>query len=108
MSFGSMANGQRLFETLLRRSLLGGAALALALGCDSQADTRYQGEPLATVDGRVESALSVAGDVEVGVLWLTAESSEQCSDTLELICTGEVTVSAEPSACADACGEANC
>jgi hypothetical protein len=82
-------------------------AIALALGCDSQADPAYQGEPLATVDGRVESALSV-GDVEVGVLWLTAESSEQCSDSFELICTGEVTVLAEPSACADACGEADC
>lgn len=82
-------------------------ALALALGCDSQADPGYQGEPLVTVEGRVESALSV-GDVEVGVLWLTTETSEQCSEGLELVCTGEATVAVEPSACLEACGEASC
>ena len=79
----------------------------LALGCDSQADPGYEGEPLVTVEGRVESALSV-GDVEVGVLWLTTETSEQCSDGLELVCTGEATVAVEPSACLEACGEASC
>jgi hypothetical protein len=100
-------NGQRELKTARRVGVPLAASLALALGCDSQADAGYEGEPLATVDGRVESALSVA-DAEVGVLWLTAESSEECSDVFDLVCTGEVTVTAEPSACADACGVADC
>ena len=82
--------------------LLGVAALGSGPGCDSQADPSYRGEPLLSVTGEVEAALSV-GEVEVGILWLTA------SGEFNLECTGEVvTVSGAPSACAAACGEPSC
>jgi hypothetical protein len=83
--------------------LLAVAAVGLAAaGCDSQADTSYRGEPLLSVAGQVEAALSV-GDVEVGILWLTA------SRDFDLECTGEFeTAGGQPSACVSACGEINC
>jgi hypothetical protein len=84
----------------------GGLAM-LALGCEAQADPSYEGEPLATVSGRVESALSL-GEVEVGVLWLTTEVGEGCAEDFDIQCTGEVVVENEPSACAEACGEVTC
>lgn len=83
-------------------SLLAMASLGIGPGCDSQADRSYRGEPLLSVAGQVEAALSV-GDVEVGILWLTA------SGQFDLECTSEVvTESGAPSACAAACGEATC
>jgi hypothetical protein len=81
----------------------------LVLGCDAQADPSYEGEPLMTVSGQVESALTV-GEVEVGVLWLTTTGGEDCSEgegcsqRLDLVCTSEVRTESEPSACVDACG----
>jgi hypothetical protein len=87
-----------------------GAAAALGLlwaltqGCDAQADPSYEGEALMTVNGQVESALTL-GEVEVGVLWLTTEGGGDCSESLELVCTAEVRVENEPSTCVDACGE---
>lgn len=81
---------------------LGAAAAGAGPGCDSQADPGYQGEPLLSVAGQVEAALSV-GEVEVGILWLTA------SGQFDLECIGEVvTMSGEPSECAAACGEITC
>jgi hypothetical protein len=74
-----------------------------ALGCDAQADPAYQGEPLLTIDGRVEAALNV-GNVEVGVLWLTP-ANEQVDDGVECL----VELSDEvPSACVAACGVPSC
>jgi hypothetical protein len=78
-----------------------GWVLGLGLGCEGQADPSYAGEPLVSLGGQVESALSV-GDVEVGILWLTAESD------FDLVCTGESTPSRELSACVAACGEVTC
>jgi hypothetical protein len=81
---------------------LSAAALGIAPGCDSQADPGYRGEPLLSVTGQVEAALSV-GEVEVGILWLTA------SREFDLQCTGEFeTADGEPSACVSACGEISC
>ena len=78
------------------------AAAALSLGCDSQADSSYRGEPLLSVTGHVEAALR-AGPVEVGLLWLTL------SGVFDLTCTGEVeTASGEASACVASCGEVQC
>jgi len=89
----------------LRRALVGTTALALAvgfgLGCDGQADPSYRGEPLVSVSGQVDAALTV-GDVEVGVLWLTSSS------VFDIVCTGESTPSSAESACVAACGEVTC
>jgi len=75
---------------------------ALGLGCESQADPGYRGEPLLSVTGHVEAALH-AGPVDVGLLWVTL------SGVFDQVCTGEVeTVSGEPSACVAACGEVRC
>lgn len=72
--------------------LLAATALGIAPGCDSQVDPGYRGEPLLSVAGQVEAALS-AGEVEVGILWLTA------SRDFAVECTGEAeTVGGEPSA----------
>jgi hypothetical protein len=82
--------------------------MALALGCEAQAEPSYEGEPLATVSGRVESALTL-GEVEVGVLWLTTEASEGCARDFDIQCTGEASVANDaPSACVEACGEVTC
>jgi hypothetical protein len=78
-----------------------GLILGSGLGCEGQADPSYAGEPLVSVSGQVEAALSV-GDVEVGILWLTAESD------FDLVCTGESLPSREESACVAACGEISC
>lgn len=67
----------------LGMSLLAVAALGSGPGCDSQADPSYRGEPLLSVAGQVEAALRV-GEVEVGILWLTA------SGEFDLECSGEV------------------
>jgi hypothetical protein len=81
---------------------LGVIGLGLGAGCDSQADPSYRGEPLMSITGNVEAALSV-GEVEVGILWLTT------SEDFDLICTGEFeTPSGEPSECTAACGEPTC
>lgn len=78
------------------------AASGIGLGCDSQADPSYRGEPLLSVTGQVESALSV-GEVEVGILWLTT------SRDVDLECTGEAeTLSGAPRACVAACGPVSC
>jgi hypothetical protein len=69
-----------------------GLALSVGPGCEGQADPSYSGEPLVSVSGQVEAALS-GGDLEVGVLWLTAESD------FDLVCTGESTPSREESSC---------
>jgi len=78
-----------------------GLVLAMGFGCEGQADPSYRGEPLLTVDGRVEAGLSTGG-VEVGVLWLTSDSD------FDLVCTGEANASGQPSACAAACGAITC
>lgn len=86
----------------------GGWAVLVCLGltgsgCDAQVDPTYRGEPLLTIGGRVESALS-AGDVEVGVLWLTPTS-----DQLEFETECFIERSAEPPGpCAAACGTPSC
>jgi hypothetical protein len=81
---------------------LGVAALSGGLGCESQADPSYRGEPLMRLAGQVEAALSV-GEAEVGILWLTT------SRDLDLECTGEAeTVSGAASACVAACGPIRC
>jgi hypothetical protein len=78
------------------------ALSGFGLGCDSQADPTYKGDPLLSVSGKVNAALSV-GDVQVGLLWL-----ETVGD-FDVICTGEATTaSGEPSACVAACGEVTC
>jgi hypothetical protein len=90
-----------------RTSTLAGAALGVAalsggLGCESQAAPSYRGEPLLSLTGQVEAALSV-GEAEVGILWVTTNRG------LDLECTGEAeTLSGEPSACVAACGPINC
>lgn len=76
-------------------------ALAFGVGCESQAAPSYRGEPLVSVSGQVDSALSV-GDVEVGLLWLTAAAD------FDIVCTGQSTPSSADSACVAACGEVTC
>lgn len=74
-----------------------------ALGCDAQVDPSYRGEPLLTINGRVEAALS-AGNVEVGVLWLTpAQEQLEISVECHIELSGET-----PSACVAACGVPSC
>jgi len=86
----------------LNLAAIGVAALGIGVGCESQADPSYRGEPLLSVAGQVEAALRV-GEVEVGILWLTT------SGDFDLLCTGEAeTVNGEPSACVAACGEITC
>ena len=92
------ARGMRYREV----AAIGVATLGIALGCESQADPSYRGEPLMSVAGQVEAALRV-GEVEVGILWLTT------SGDFDLLCTGEVeTANGEPSECVAACGEITC
>jgi hypothetical protein len=96
----------RVTETrALARGLVGTTALGLCLGlgpgCDGQADPRYEGEPLVSVSGQVDAALTV-GDAEVGVLWLTSSS------VFDIVCTGQSTPSSAESACVAACGEVTC
>jgi hypothetical protein len=86
----------------LGAAVLGVVCSAVGLGCESQAAPSYRGEPLLSVTGQVEAALSV-GQAEVGILWLTT------SGDLALVCTGEVeTASGGPSECVDACGTPTC
>lgn len=94
--------------TIVKRARARGVAAAMALGspsfglgCDGQAGPSYEGEPLVSVSGQVDAALTV-GDAEVGVLWLTSTS------VFELVCTGEATPSSAESACVAACGEVTC
>jgi len=37
-----------------------GLVLAMGFGCEGQADPSYRGEPLLTVDGRVEASRTIA------------------------------------------------
>jgi len=79
------------------------SSVALGFGCgEGQADPSYEGEPLLSVNGQVEAELSVRDEVEVGVLWLVANTD------FDLVCTAEVEAEPEPSACVEACGEFNC
>lgn len=78
------------------------AGVTLGLGCQSQADPSYRGEPLLSVTAHVEAALR-AGPVDVGLLWVTL------SGVFDLTCSGGVeTVSGAPSAWVAACGEVPC
>jgi hypothetical protein len=80
-----------------------GSCVGVGLGCgEGQAAPDYEGEPLVRVRGQVEAELSVGGDIEVGVLWLTAAAD------LDIVCTAEVRTENEPSACVDGCGEISC
>jgi hypothetical protein len=72
-------------------------------GCDAQVEPAYGGEPLISIDGRVEAPLSV-GDVDVGILWL--RSSAEAVD-IAVECTLELSGEA-PSACVAACGVPSC
>lgn len=86
----------------LRAAALGAVCLTVGLGCESQAGPSYRGEPLLSVTGQVEAALSV-GEAQVGILWLTT------SGDLDVVCTGEAeTVSGAPSECLAACGAPSC
>ncbi len=78
-----------------------GLSLAFGLGCDGQAEPSYRGEPLVSVSGQVDAALTM-NDVEVGILWLTASSD------FDLVCTGTSVPSSAVSACVAACGEVSC
>lgn len=82
------------------------AGLALALGaggCDAQVDPAYVGEPLMTIQGRVEAPRGV-GEIAVGLLWFRPagaplDAAVEC--TIER--SGEA-----PGACAAACGTPSC
>jgi hypothetical protein len=95
--------------TRMKRAVVGnvpratalGVFLALGLGCDGQAEPSYRGEPLVSVSGQVDAALTMS-DVEVGILWLTASSD------FDLVCTGTSEPSSEVSTCVAACGEVTC
>jgi hypothetical protein len=78
-----------------------GVLLGSGLGCDGQAEPSYRGEPLVRVGGQVDAALTV-GDVEVGILWLTATTD------FDLVCTGSSVPTRDESACVAACGEITC
>lgn len=80
-------------------------AAALLPGCEAQTAPSYQGEPLASIEGRVEAETDVEA-AEVGILWLTGSAEQECAGPT-LTCAGQGFVSADPArqVCIDACGE---
>jgi len=87
----------------------GGAGLLLAgviAACDAQVDTGYQGEPLLTLKGQVQSVVVSAPEADVGVLWLTSDAANGCSGP-QKSGIGFASGSYNPDvdvACTDACG----
>jgi hypothetical protein len=56
------------------------APLLLAVvGCDPQVDPDYQGEPLGTLRGSVNSTEQSQQDADVAVLWLVSTDAAECS-----------------------------
>jgi len=78
--------------------------LLAALGaCEAQVEPNYEGEPLATLRGQVQTqGVSVAADV--GVLWLLATENAACEGP-ELFCASSAwgSVGVEQTECAQAC-----
>jgi hypothetical protein len=101
MTDQQMARMKRWVAGNVPRAAALGVSLAFGLGCDGQAEPSYRGEPLVSVSGQVDAALTT-GDVGVGILWLTASSD------FDLVCTGTSQPSSEASACVAACGEVTC
>jgi hypothetical protein len=83
-----------------------GVAAALALGCEAQVIPSYQGEPLASLQGRVEAVADVQG-AEVGVLWLTSGPGDECSGptTTDCMATGSMSADNTDWDCVAACGD---
>jgi len=87
----------------------GGAGLLLAgviAACDAQVDPAYQGEPLVTLKGQVQSVVVRAPEADVGVLWLTSDAANGCSGP-QKSGIGFASGSYNPDvdvACTDACG----
>jgi len=75
-------------------------------GCDAQVDPNYQGEPLATLKGRVTALAGAPSAAEVGVLWL-ADAEGSCTGP-ERMCSGSSTGTTGSSPantpCTAACG----
>lgn len=94
----------------MRRMCVGTACSALLLvgvvqGCDAQVDPGYEGEPLATLKGRVSALTSAPAEADVGVLWLS-DAEGQCSgpeQTCSSSSTGAYSPDADPD-CVAACG----
>lgn len=91
------------------RSVCRGGSALLLIGvinaCDAQVDPGYEGEPLATLKGRVSALSSAPLEAEVGVLWL-ADPEGSCSGP-EQSCSYSSSGSYSPSVlteCTDACG----
>jgi hypothetical protein len=88
------------------RRALGGCVMALALGswgCDAMVDPSFEGDPLISITGRIESPLSVQEDIEIGILWLRTTEPITVVRGCELELSGET-----PSACVAACGVPSC
>jgi len=87
----------------------GGAGLLLAGGiaaCDAQVDPGYQGEPLLTLKGQVQSVVVSAPEADVGVLWLTSDAANGCSGPQQSgvqFSSGSYNPDVDV-ACTDACG----
>ncbi len=74
-------------------------------GCDAQVDPGYEGEPLATLKGRVSALAAPPAEADVGVLWFS-DSEGQCSGP-EQSCSYSASGAFSPNmdgACLEACG----
>jgi hypothetical protein len=74
-------------------------------GCDAHAGPDYQGEALASLQGRVEASGAVS-EADVGVLWLASSPGDECSGPVRS-CPSIAYASAtqETQQCIEGCGD---
>src|SRR5262245_48450532 len=93
-----------------RLAISTGSALLSILagqGCEAQVDPGYEGEPLVTLQGRVEAPQSSPAEADVGVLWLTSDPKSGCSGPQRDVggfASGSVPQDFDAFACTEACG----
>ena len=94
-------------KTRLPSTALGSMLLLVAgQACEAQVDAGYQGEPLVTLAGQVETQQASPAGADVGVLWLAGAPEDECSgpQRSELgFATGMASDEVDV-ACTDACG----
>lgn len=87
--------------SLLLLLLLAGQA------CEPQVDAGYQGEPLVTLTGQVETQQPSPAGADVGVRWLAGAPEDACSgpQRMELGYATGAAPREVASACTEACGD---
>jgi hypothetical protein len=100
----------RKVEAVMKRfaSTASGSLLLLVAGqaCEAQVDAGYQGEPLVTLAGQVDTQQASPAGADVGVLWLAGAPVDSCSgpQRTELGYASGAAPSEVDAACTEACG----